>query len=72
MTPGHDVLLAGVDDASLQALIEGRHGDPFAILGPHLAGGGSIVRAFMPGATGPSTYFCVPCPLASLRTRNPA
>ena len=51
MTPGHDVLLAGVDDAGLQALVEGRHGDPFAILGPHPAGQGSIVRVFMPGAT---------------------
>jgi 1,4-alpha-glucan branching enzyme len=51
MTPGHDVLLAGVDDAGLQALVEGRHGDPFAILGTHPAGQGSIVRVFMPGAT---------------------
>jgi 1,4-alpha-glucan branching enzyme len=51
MTPRHDVLLAGVDEAGLQALVEGRHGDPFAILGPHPVGGGSIVRVFMPGAT---------------------
>ena len=50
MTPGRDDLLAGIEPDSVQALIEGRHGDPFSILGPHPADGGSIVRAFMPGA----------------------
>jgi 1,4-alpha-glucan branching enzyme len=50
MTPGRDDLLAGIEPGSVQALIEGRHGDPFSILGRHLAGGGSIVRVFMPGA----------------------
>ncbi|MBM1173922.1 1,4-alpha-glucan branching protein GlgB [Microvirga arabica] len=50
MTPGRDDLLAGIESGSVQALIEGRHGDPFSILGPHPAGGGSIVRVFMPGA----------------------
>jgi 1,4-alpha-glucan branching enzyme len=28
------------------AVVEGRHGDPFAILGPH----DGVVRAFIPGA----------------------
>jgi 1,4-alpha-glucan branching enzyme len=50
MTPGRDDLLAGIEPGSVQALIEGRHGDPFSILGRHPAGGGSIVRVFMPGA----------------------
>jgi 1,4-alpha-glucan branching enzyme len=50
MTPGRDDLLAGIESGSVQALIEGRHGDPFSILGQHPAGGGSIVRVFMPGA----------------------
>ncbi|MEE1656217.1 1,4-alpha-glucan branching protein GlgB [Microvirga sp. CF3062] len=50
MTPGRDDLLAGIESGSVQALVEGRHGDPFSVLGQHPAGGGSIVRVFMPGA----------------------
>ena len=38
----------------LQALVEGRHPDPFAVLGPHVCreGGATAVaiRAFLPGA----------------------
>jgi 1,4-alpha-glucan branching enzyme len=39
------------DPAAVQALLEGRHGDPFAVLGMH--GGGTeplVVRTFQPGA----------------------
>ncbi|MGF9759896.1 1,4-alpha-glucan branching protein GlgB [Microvirga sp. 0TCS3.31] len=50
MTPGRDDLLSGIEPGNVQALVEGRHGDPFSILGQHIAGGGSIVRVFMPGA----------------------
>jgi 1,4-alpha-glucan branching enzyme len=50
MTPSHDVLLADIEPASVQALVEGRHGDPFGILGSHPVDGGSIVRVYMPGA----------------------
>jgi len=32
--------------AEIAALCQGRHGDPFAVLGPH----GGVVRAFLPGA----------------------
>jgi 1,4-alpha-glucan branching enzyme len=51
MTRGRDVLLADIEPASLQSLIEGRHGDPFGILGAHSVDGGSTVRVFMPGAS---------------------
>ncbi|NLZ41827.1 MAG: 1,4-alpha-glucan branching protein GlgB, partial [Comamonadaceae bacterium] len=38
-------------DAALRALVEGRHADPFALLGPHAdAQGRRLVRAFVPGA----------------------
>jgi 1,4-alpha-glucan branching enzyme len=50
MTPGRDDLLAGIEPGSVQALVEGRHGDPFSILGPHPVANGSLVRVFMPGA----------------------
>lgn len=35
---------------AMQALVEGRHGDPFAILGPQVTDAGRVVRAFLPGA----------------------
>lgn len=43
-------LLAGIGQDALWALIDGRHGDPFSILGPHQTGGMTIVRAYLPGA----------------------
>ena len=40
-----------LSDTDLQAICQGRHGDPFAVLGPHAAADGSMwVRAFLPGA----------------------
>ncbi|MBY5336523.1 1,4-alpha-glucan branching protein GlgB [Rhizobium leguminosarum] len=43
-------LLSGIGQDALWALIEGRHGDPFSILGPHESGGMMIVRVYLPGA----------------------
>jgi 1,4-alpha-glucan branching enzyme len=43
-----------LDSAEIEALVRGEHGDPFAVLGPHVlsgAGGNNVViRAFRPGA----------------------
>ena len=39
-----------LDPAAAQAIVEGRHGDPFAVLGPHMVGGEVVVTAFVPGA----------------------
>lgn len=50
MTLGHDVLLADVDPASLHALVEGRHGDPFSILGFHASAERGVIRVLLPGA----------------------
>jgi 1,4-alpha-glucan branching enzyme len=36
---------------AVQALAEGRHGDPFSFLGPHRTRHGIVLRAFLPGAT---------------------
>jgi len=36
----------------LEAIEHGREGDPFAVLGPHPLGSGTVVRAFLPGARG--------------------
>ena len=34
----------------IEALVAGRHGDPFAVLGPHRIEGGFVVRALVPSA----------------------
>jgi 1,4-alpha-glucan branching enzyme len=39
------------DHAAITALVEARHGDPFALLGPHETAEGRILRALLPGAT---------------------
>ena len=40
------------DPAAVSALVEGRIGDPFALLGPHPGAHGSVVRAYLPPAQG--------------------
>jgi 1,4-alpha-glucan branching enzyme len=37
-------------DAEIEAIVSGRHGDPFKLLGLHQSGKSWIVRAFVPGA----------------------
>jgi 1,4-alpha-glucan branching enzyme len=37
-------------DAEVTALVEARHGDPFAVLGPREGKGGVVIRALVPGA----------------------
>ncbi len=40
-----------LDSAQIEAICQGRHGDPFAVLGPHAQPDGSVtVRAWLPGA----------------------
>ncbi len=39
-----------LDEASAWAIAEGRHGDPFSVLGPQKRGGKTVVTAFVPGA----------------------
>jgi len=40
-----------VDSSQLDALVAGRHRDPFAILGPHQSNGSRRVRCMQPNAT---------------------
>ena len=40
----------GASPSDIAAIVAGRHGDPFAVLGPHRSGDGWVVRAFVPGA----------------------
>jgi 1,4-alpha-glucan branching enzyme len=43
--------MTAIDMGAAAAVVEGRHGDPFAVLGPHLAGNAWRVTVFVPGAT---------------------
>ena len=38
-----------ISEAAIEALAQGRHGDPFALLGPHREGEGWVIRALLPG-----------------------
>jgi 1,4-alpha-glucan branching enzyme len=38
-------------EADIAAIIDARHGDPFAVLGPHITSQSLVIRAFVPGAT---------------------
>jgi 1,4-alpha-glucan branching enzyme len=38
------------DAGTIDAIVHGRHGDPFAVLGPHETAAGHAVRAFIPDA----------------------
>ncbi len=39
-----------LDEATAWAIAEGRHGDPFSVLGPQQRGGATVITAFVPGA----------------------
>ncbi|MDP9812241.1 1,4-alpha-glucan branching enzyme [Rhizobium tibeticum] len=43
-------LMIGTVQEALQDLVEGRHGDPFSILGPHQYGDLTVIRALLPAA----------------------
>ncbi len=50
-TPAPGAVSGATTDAELSALLQARHGDPFAVLGPHTASDGTRwVRALLPGA----------------------
>jgi 1,4-alpha-glucan branching enzyme len=51
-------------DPALEALVNGTHGDPFAILGPHVMAEGMIVRALLPGARAVKLISVSGAPLA--------
>jgi len=60
-------------DADVEAIVTGRHGDPFAVLGMHRAPDGTIsVRVFWPGAaTGNVVDRETGTPVATLDTIHP-
>jgi 1,4-alpha-glucan branching enzyme len=58
-------LRAGLDPGAVRAIVEGRHGDPFTILGPHrVPRGGTVIRAFLPNASAASVMTAAREPVA--------
>jgi len=58
--------------AAIDAIVEGRHADPFAVLGMHGAGSDVVVRAFVPGADSVTALSRDGATLAHLEMRHPA
>ena len=44
------VTLDEIEPGAVEAIVQARHGDPFAVLGPHMVASGCAVRAFLPEA----------------------
>lgn len=60
------------DEGAIAALADGRHGDPFAVLGPHATPRGVAVRAFRPGAETAEIVDPSGEPLAEMLRRHAA
>ncbi|WP_267351659.1 1,4-alpha-glucan branching protein GlgB [Sphingomonas sp. GM_Shp_2] len=56
---------------AIQALIEGRNADPFALLGPHAGPGGTFLRALVPGAQAVAVFDLTGDPLGDLACVDP-
>ena len=50
----------------IAALVAARHGDPFALLGPHETPAGLVIRAFVPGAARLAALTPEGAPIAEL------
>ena len=59
-------------DGIIEAIVSGRHGDPFAVLGPHPRGSAWQLRAFVPGAEALDAVDESGRVLATLTQRHPA
>ncbi|MFQ8430355.1 1,4-alpha-glucan branching protein GlgB [Amaricoccus sp. W119] len=49
-TGGRSKATPGLPPGEIEAIVDGRHGDPFAVLGPHSVGARLFARAFVEGA----------------------
>jgi 1,4-alpha-glucan branching enzyme len=59
------------DPSAVMALVEGRIGDPFALLGPHPGAHGSVLRAYLPTALAVEALDRSGAPLATLSPLQP-
>jgi 1,4-alpha-glucan branching enzyme len=61
---------ATADDVA--AVVSARHGDPFAILGPHTTPSGRVIRALVPGAAAVSVRWPDGATTTAMTCRDPA
>ncbi|QIB33019.1 1,4-alpha-glucan branching protein GlgB [Ancylobacter pratisalsi] len=59
-------------DREVEALVGGRHADPFALLGPHEVASGVIIRAFVPDAQTLEAIDADGSVIVALTDRHPA
>ena len=59
-------------DAEIEAVVSGRHGDPFRLLGLHRSGTSWIARAFVPGAERLELFEPLGSSLGEIARRHPA
>jgi 1,4-alpha-glucan branching enzyme len=59
-------------DSDVEAIVAARHGDPFAVLGPHRTASGLVIRAFVPHAGSLEVLDARGRTLARLDQRHPA
>ncbi|MBD3730054.1 MAG: 1,4-alpha-glucan branching protein GlgB [Sphingomonadales bacterium] len=57
--------------SAIEALLAGRHADPFALLGPHQGPGGTFVRAILPGAQSAEVCDLAGASLGTLACTDP-
>jgi 1,4-alpha-glucan branching enzyme len=71
--PGAEpVARSGLDPSEIEAIVHGRHRDPFAVLGPHASGGAVVARAFVPGADTVGAYTADETSVGTLSRSHPA
>ena len=61
-----------LDQSQVEAIVGALHGDPFAVLGPHMVKPGVVIRAFAPGALELEARDAAGRPIAVLARRHPA
>ncbi|MGH7067605.1 MAG: GlgB N-terminal domain-containing protein, partial [Acetobacteraceae bacterium] len=59
------------EQADVAAIVGARHGDPFAVLGPHATPEGLAVRVFVPGAADVTVLGPDGRPVLTLERRHP-
>ncbi|MBK9117698.1 MAG: 1,4-alpha-glucan branching protein GlgB [Betaproteobacteria bacterium] len=65
-------MAAALPKATIDAIVEGRHADPFAVLGVHDVDGAAVVRTFVPGAESAEVVSPEGTVLAPLARRHAA
>ena len=58
--------------ADIEAIVAGRHGDPFSVLGQHPAGRGLVARCLVPGADEVAAFTLAGKPAGALTRRHEA